>query len=297
MTPQIEPEIRLMSECSLTDAVNVWNEGFKGYFADMSQTVNGYLARIHNEGISPEFSLIAFHQDKAIGFLLSGIRENQGKMEAWNGGTGVVPEYRATGIGKVLVKAALQMYREKQVDTATLEAITQNERAIKLYRHFGYETVDRLVIFQHEGELKFPESGRHYSIRKVTPHEVGKLDFYQHSTPWQTQWQNLTRNNGEALIVVDHNDAPAAYALYRKLLDAAGAVLGIALFQCQVRPGCSDAEAIALCALREVYGPPALKCRRSTSNLSRTNELVCGLLENVGFTTFVEQFHMVKKVE
>ncbi|HXD30523.1 MAG TPA: GNAT family N-acetyltransferase [Pyrinomonadaceae bacterium] len=298
MPSPITPEIKLLSECSLADALLAWNEGFKGYFVDMTMSLDDYVSRLHYLFVSPELSLIAFHAGRPVGFLLNGIRVNNGKTVAWNGGTGVSPDLRGAGIGKALVQAALELYRKKEVEVATLEAVSTNERAINLYKSLGYEVVDRLIFLQRDGEVDFPKATQGYSVRASTPHEVGVLDFYDESTPWQTQWQTLTRNNGEALIVSASDGVEVGYALYRKQLDAQGSLIGIAMHQCRVRAGLGvdEAEAVAICALRQVYSPLEVDCHRTTNNFSSSQARILGILESAGFTTFIEQAHMSIKL-
>lgn len=296
MTSQITPEIRRLSESSLSEAVKIWNEGFVGYFVDMTISVDVYVSRLHYLFVSPELSLIAFHENKPVGFLLNGIRDNNGRKTAWNGGTGVSSDFRGAGIGKALVQAALELYRDNNVELATLEAICENERAIRLYQRLGYEVVDRLVFYQHDGAVLFPEIDGRYSIKSATPYEVGRLEFYDDSTPWQTQWQTLTRNRGEALVVVDAAGDEVGYALFRRQFDEHGTLKGIAMHQCNVRSDQADADAVATAALRHVYAPLDVSCHRTTNNFSASKTDICRLLENAGFTTFAQQVHMLNRL-
>ncbi|HEV7397834.1 MAG TPA: GNAT family N-acetyltransferase [Pyrinomonadaceae bacterium] len=290
--------IKPLSNASLADAVSVWNRGFQGYFIDMTLSIDDYLTRLHNESISPELSFIAYLDQTPAGFLLNGVRINAGKKLAWNGGTGVAPEYRGQGLGKLLVDAALKLYQQQHIEVATLEALSDNKSAIKLYQSAGYQIDDRLVFLEHDGDLTngLPQTRTGYAISAAAPAEVGRLDFYQPSVPWQAQWQSLMRNNGSALIVVDDAGGPVGYALYRKRLDEEGRLLGIALHQCAALPGHKEAESIAVAALRHAFAPVDKPCRRLTHNLSKTNELVCGILKNAGFHTYVEQVHMTNCV-
>jgi len=290
-------EIRRLSACSFEDAVKSWNEGFQGYFVDMTLSVDRYLSRLQGEGLSPEFSLMAFCDGTPAGFLLNGIRTNPGPKVAWNGGTGVSPKFRGCGVGKALMQSTMDLYREQGVEIATLEAISENEAAISLYRQFGYEVVDRLVFLRHKGALSeraFEQPNNHsYSAVQVAPYLVGGLGFYQELAPWQGHWRSLNRHNGEALIVSNANDAAVGYALYRKKRDEQGRTVEIALHQCVAIPG-SDTDAIIGCALWSVFAPLELECTRSTHNFSKSNEAVNRLLHETGFQSFIEQVHMVR---
>ena len=289
--------IRRLSECSFDDAVKTWNEGFQGYFVDMTLSLDRYLSRLQSEGLSPEFSLMAFCDGTPAGFLLNGIRTSPGPKVAWNGGTGVSPKFRGRGVGKALMRATVDLYQELGIQIATLEAIGENEPAISLYRQFGYEVVDRLVFLNHDGELNeraFGQLGNQaYSAVQVAPYLVGELEFYQESAPWQSHWQSLVRQDGEALIVSNAEGAAAGYALYRKKREQ-GRITEIALHQCVAIPG-ADAGAIIGCALRSLFAPLDLECKRSTYNFSKSNEAVLTMLTEAGFTSFIEQVQMVRK--
>lgn len=291
-------EIRRLSDCPLPDAVGIWNESFKGYFVDLTLTPAGYLKRLQNEEISQPHSLIAYSEGRPVGFLLNGLRNIGGLKVAWNGGTGVNPELRKHGVGQALVHAAIELYAAEGVDRATLEALSNNEPAIALYRKFGYEVVDRLIFLSHDETLNnFPagSGAKKYLARRAAPADVGELNFYRDSAAWQTQWQSLAWDNGEAVIVSDGN-TDIGYALFRKKFSGHEILESIALYQCEAAPDRNDAAEIVNAALEHVYGPLDVECRRTTSNLRRSNEIVLRILQQAGFTTFVEQVQMVKEM-
>jgi ribosomal protein S18 acetylase RimI-like enzyme len=300
MTQAQDIEIRRLSNCSFAEALKVWNEGFLGYFVDMTLTLDDYLARLQREGLSPECSLMAFVADRPAGFLLSGLRMNGDEKVAWNGGTGVVPEFRHTGVGKTLLSATLNLYRELDVEVASLEAISENHNAISLYQKFGYEVVDRLVSLKHHGQLQRQTStaatGGSYSVKPISVAAVSELAFYPRMVPWQAQWQSMAITNGEAVSVVDAAGVTVGYALYRRKREERGTLASIALFQCVADPQRDDQEAIVTAALEYLFSPFDLECRRATYNLGSPSQAADQILRRWGFAFFVEQVHMVLRL-
>ena len=291
-------EIKHLNNCSFQTAVEIWNRGFEGYAVNLTQTLDSLLARIISHGISVTDSLIAFLDNAPVGFLLNGLRTSGDTRIAWNGGTGVVPELRGTGIGKKLVEAAIDLYEERSVDIAMLEALSDNESAIRLYSSCGYKVSDWLTFLRHDDVLRdwiTPSTSERYRAVPVAPAAIGKLAFYYKSAPWQAQWESVALAGGESLVVLDAAGVQTGYALFKKRFAPEGNIESIGLFQCEVAPGRTDADQIALFTLRSVFEPQLGKVRRSGVNLRKSNELVVKLLGEAGFTTFVEQAHMVRK--
>jgi ribosomal protein S18 acetylase RimI-like enzyme len=283
-----------LSELPIEDVVSLWNQGFEGYFVNIHMSVDSFLTRVVNEGLSLEDSLAAHVDGQPVGIVVNGFREIEGKKVAWNGGTGIAPAYRGQGIGRKLMERNLELYDEQGVDLASLEALSQNEQAIKLYTRVGYTIIDRLAILQHLEPLApdiLQASTQHrYSTRKGQPGEVRSLPFYRHFSAWQTQWPSI--KDGNSLIVFHGNDA-VGYALYKRILDSDGSLSAISLYQCEAHPNRLDAEEILKAALLEIFHPVDVPCRRMTSNLRTSNMQLIHLLHRVGFTTLMEQVHMV----
>ncbi len=290
-------ELRRLNTCSFQTALDVWNEGFQGYFVDMTMSLDAFLARLATRGISPELSFIAFAGDQPVGFLVNGTRENAGRKFAWNGGTGVVPEFRGKGVGKVLVNAALDLYAKERVEIAMLEAISTNQPAIRLYESCGYEVVEELTFLETRKSIDNfvdPAAVSKYVLERVTPAVVGSLPFYRELSAWQGQWQSFAMTNGEAIIVVDSDRNSVGYALYEKKFDAQGKITRIALHQCEVAPNHSDAETVVSLALQNAFLTDPGECLRTTHNFRKSNSLVVDVLTKAGFITSIEQVHMIR---
>jgi GNAT superfamily N-acetyltransferase len=105
--------LRPLSDFPLTDVVDLWNEAFQDYAIPMQQTVDHLFARMARDGLSPSLSVIATIDDRPVGLVLNGIRTIRGMRIAWNGGTGVIPSFRRSGVGKAMIRYCLELYRRE----------------------------------------------------------------------------------------------------------------------------------------------------------------------------------------
>ena len=298
MIPSAELEIRKLSMCTFSQAVKVWNDGFEDYFFDMNVSLENYLRRLYTQELSPSFSFIAFVKGVPAGFVLNGIRIINEKKVAWNGGTGVIPQFRGKGIGKALIKESINLYRQQKVDTALLEVVSQNERAFSLYEEFGYRVIDSLYLLRCKEKLS-PDSfkiseKKPYRVRRVSPYFVGQLPFYNNTAAWQAHWQSVFLSGGEGLIVADALGKAAGYALFKKAYDGKGKISEIILYQLEVPSERADTETIVAAILKSVYSPLRAGCLRTAHNLSKSNYLVRELLIDCGFNVLAKQYHMAK---
>jgi GNAT superfamily N-acetyltransferase len=288
-------EIKRLSECTIDEGVKAWNVGFEGYYFDATTTAENFVNRLVMEGLSPRLSIVAFKNNQPVGIVKNGIREIDGKKVAWNGGTGVSSSHRKSGIGKALMNATLEIYREEGVHTATLEAIGDNQKAIALYEKIGYKTIDQLEHLELKGtlELNVPETS--YQVEKTVPQKIKFVPFYKSMNPWQTQWQSA--RDSEAIIIKDPTDhSIVSYAYYRQNYSPEGTPIGIVLFQCEANPDRKDAENILRFTLKQVFGTYS-DMRRIVPNLPiSASSLTHSVLNSLGFTPIAKQVYMVKEM-
>ncbi|MCA1038531.1 GNAT family N-acetyltransferase [Bacillus infantis] len=291
-------EIRRLSDCSINEAVTAWNKGFEGYFFNAATTPEKFVARMAAEGLSPDLSIIAFAEGEPIGIVKSGIREFRGRKIAWNGGTGVASSWRSKGVGRRLIEESIKIYKEKGVQMATLEAISENAKAISLYEKLGYQKVDDLEYLELKGRLeKNPLSladQKFYEVMSVYPQEVSALDFYKGTDPWQTCWQNAA--GGEALIALEGGNA-IGYAFFRKGFSAEGSHMATTLFQLEAEQGRNDRREIGAYLLSRIFGDFSDDIRRVIPNFPVSgNKEIYELLSAIGFTPAVNQVYMMKEL-
>ncbi|ASS66956.1 MULTISPECIES: GNAT family N-acetyltransferase [unclassified Paenibacillus] len=282
-----------LSECTLEEAVKVWNEGFAGYFVPIAMSVESFVNRLVLEELSPALSFVASRDNRAVGIVLNGIREVQGRKVAWNGGTGVAQEERGTGIGKAMIEHALELYREQGVHIATLEAIRENGRAIALYKSKGYEVADDMVYLACDSQL--PGLAADGDGGWTVAHGAAPdLKPYERLLPWQLQWPGC-RRDGQSMLVHEEGK-PVAFALYRRSFDPAGADIGVAISQLRVLDDREDREALLRFMLARIAEPGRSPYKRTVPML-RSDGALLRLLTELGFKpSNLEQVFMLQEL-
>lgn len=291
-------EIKRLTDCTFNEVLTAWNTGFEEYFVNLTMDIETFLRRFPAEDLSPSMSVVAFVDGEPAGLIVNGIRKIKGVKTAWNGGTAVAVKFRKQGVGRALMEATLDLYRQEGVQLAMLEAITGNDKAIGLYESLGYEIVDELEFLELKGKLDenpFPES-RGYSIRKAYPPQVGGLAFYKGGNPWQTHWQSA--KDAEAIILTDENGNDAGYAYFKKGFNGEGVHISTTLCQCEADESREDAKEVLQALLTKVFASFEEDIRRVVLNLPKEkSRLAHETLKGIGFTPFAYQVMMNREME
>lgn len=283
-------QIKKLHTCTFQEVVGLWNAGFQEYFQDMSVETDAFFSRLGSQGISIKHSIAAYIDQEPAGFVLIGLKTINGKKMAWNGGTGIVPKFRGKGVAKILMSENTRTLRELKVDSAILEVVTKNVKAIAAYQRGGYEIAADLVSLKRESEFKqIPFCGqRSYYSRKALPRETGNLPFYNYSTAWLNQWFNV--KDGESLMLYDIYGETVGYAIYKKIFDEQGQLSTIQLHHCEAKPEREDQKEIIRCALSYVFAPFDQPYKRETTDMP--NPIVVEILKEEGFEVLHEQYLM-----
>jgi GNAT superfamily N-acetyltransferase len=286
--------IKRFSELSFNEAISLWNESWKHYFSDMTMDLSRFLQKVAGEGISLENSVVAVYEGRLAGFVLNSFRTINGVQYAWNGGTAIAPDFRGMGIGKKLMSATLDIYQEQNVDKAWLEAIQNNEPAIKLYEKMGYETFEELTFLQHEGVIgNFGHNPKEMTVSAVTMHEVKELAFFNPLTAWQTQFASL---KDFSCVIASKDGTPCGYAVYKKGYKETGELAAIILYQCVVSPQTNIEDEVTTSLLNHIFGAEGVSCRRITMNIPKCDNALNRILTGSGFTVLVDQVHMARPI-
>jgi len=204
---------RMLSACPLDDAVTAWNDGFEGYYADMTVSAERLKRRLLQDGIIPEASILAYAGSRPVGIVLNAIGDVHGLRQAWNGGTAVAKDHRGTGVAREMLRRAIGLYVEYGVRLATLEAMSPNARAIALYAKSGYRVSGALhgLRAQHPKVVPVDDG---LVVEFVAPERLTSVPFYRKRATWPTLWPNA---RGAIAVIAAHGGTPAAYVLFRRV--------------------------------------------------------------------------------
>lgn len=285
--------IKRLSECTLNQALEAWNKGFEGYFFDATMDVDRFAAKLGQENISADLSIIAFEGETPIGLLLSGYKKIGENLVAWNGGTGVAATHRRKGIGKLLVEKACELYEEKGIHTSTLEAISKNDQAIALYESKGYKVVDHVVHLSLETSVEFNDSLEYYPVY-TSAQDAQYLSSYHYDTPWQSQWWCM--KDGLTLQLMGTDGETAAYAMFKRQYSPDGTLKAIVVTHCFIDKKQKDPDKVMDALFSHLFPSTVAPYQCTVAFFQTSNKEVYNYLTDKGFVMKVEQVWMKKAI-
>ena len=290
----MKPTFGTLENLTFKQAHELFVKGFEGYFIPMNLSLDAYVAKLGNEGISPALSVVMYDGDVPIGFVLQAVREERGQKIAWNGGTGIVPDYRGKKLGTLLMEQALNVLADQEVTVATLEALSMNTPAIELYKKVGYDVVDTLYFLESEGLLPYNEAvANEFSIKRIPAFQTIASDIFPTVVPWQVDPAITPKIGGETIVAEKDGEILAA-CLIRKRHTIGKEIEGVTLFQTIIKEDTEEGERALQAVLQEglLFQQPI---KRTSFNLLDTQQKTIPLLLDAGFTnTDISQVFMVR---
>ncbi len=152
-------------------------------------------------GMRPELSFGAFADGRIVSFILNGIGLYDGKLTAYDTGTGTLPEYRGRGLTDQIFAHSLTPLREAGVETYLLEVLTHNIPAVKIYERQGFEIAREFDCFAGAVDNVLAalaqKSSTEIVTQETTPQEIVPLIPWMDFAPsWQNSIESVKRNPG-----------------------------------------------------------------------------------------------------
>jgi RimJ/RimL family protein N-acetyltransferase len=207
------PEISFTPAAGLAlDALaDLFTRSFEAYFYPGITSTHTLARRVATEQIDLLRSPVLRVDGEPAGVALLARRGER----AWCGGFGVTTPFRGRGLAHRLAAALLDEAREAGAERLTLEALTRNTAALKVYERAGLRIVRRLLIVSWRPDDGWAELGAD-TLEERDPAEL-VLGRYLALHPVPAAWQreppallSLPELRGLAL---HENGAVIAYAL------------------------------------------------------------------------------------
>lgn len=183
--------IHTLENVDTEEIVQVFNRAFGDYRIKMRLSGKLFQQKMKVEQIHPAFSAGVFFRKRLVGFMLHAIDMEGHEIWAYNGGTGVVPEWRGHHFPEQMYAHLLVHFRENNISNCLLEVMDTNQRALHVYQKLGFEVLRHLECFS--GVVHFPKlpvlpQGMH--ILPVPPED---WDLFASCRDFEPTWQNTTR--------------------------------------------------------------------------------------------------------
>ena len=198
---------RLLTAADFSSLYACFLEAFSDYQVDMQISEQLFAQRLTRDGVQLEISTAAFDEDRMIGFYMNALGDWQGKLTAYDAGTGIIPDYRGRGVAQELFAFTVSRLKERGVSQYLLEVLTANERAIALYRKLGFVEVRRFAVLRSQQALETSDELAEVEIRRIEGPDWKLFQSFWDGYPsWQNSIAAVERSPNDRMILGAYMD-------------------------------------------------------------------------------------------
>jgi len=186
-------DIKNLNKISFEQLANCFNKAFSDYIVPVSVTSEYLKYRSKRQLIDFNLSYGAFAGDDLVGLVLIGVSESSEGKRLYNGGTGVIPEYRGRGLTKQIFSEVLTKARiDNSISGLSLEVIKGNDRALKIYEEIGFNAIRTLNFYSGYIKLNSDKNIQGILIRDFDLKEVEQLiPLWDFIPAWENGWDAI----------------------------------------------------------------------------------------------------------
>lgn len=168
-------KIKTLATVPFEEVIDCFLTAFNNYFVRLPDDPEYWRTRFLAARVNWDLSFGMFDGSQLVAYVIHGIDRHNGKLTAYNTGTGVLPAYRGRAIVDQLYSFAIPLLKEKGIQKCLLEVICENERALKVYERIGFDIKRKLRSFS--GTL--PEISSGEELQKWQYYKVLDQDLYE----------------------------------------------------------------------------------------------------------------------
>jgi ribosomal protein S18 acetylase RimI-like enzyme len=173
---------RTVAQCTSEEVTAAMVHCFQGYLVPMPLTPERYESRSRAENLDPFSSRLYYNEGAPAAVVMIARRGWTSRLAAM----AVAPDFRGRGLGKDVMRVALEEAAQRKDRTMILEVIEQNGPAVSLYTRLGFRPIRRLVGYDFDPH----HASNHVSdlelLREIDPLIVARLIAKDGETdlPW-----------------------------------------------------------------------------------------------------------------
>lgn len=189
-------EIKSLANVSSDQLFDVFQKAFAEY--EMQLKKEELLAMLKRRGFIPELSFAAFDGDSIVSFTFNGIDTFNGKLTAYDTGTGTLKDYQGKGLATHVFNESIPYLKEAGVEEYLLEVLQHNKGAVSVYTKIGFKIVRELYYFRKNTE-DIKNTIRHgalnYTLQPININDHHCLSaFWDVAPSWQNSLQSINRS-------------------------------------------------------------------------------------------------------
>ena len=243
-----------------------------------------YKKFVEKLNIDFELSPAAFSNGRIVAFVFTSLACYDGKLTAYNGGTGVIPDFRGQRLTSRLYKFIFPLLQQNSTDQCVLEVLTTNHRAIRTYERIGFKKSRYFNCFKLPSPPRL--KGTLMPGLKIAPCIEPDWHLFRSFNDVETSFldsQSLLQRNfkNEIIITAEYGDTTVGYVVYQRN----GRVSRIAVDRGYRQHGVGSAlvnHAFHDCRRKEL----------TVINVNREDKPIIRFFTGLGFVNEVDQYEL-----
>ena len=278
--------VRLLTKDDLPEMYNAFEVAFRDYPIPFRLSEEHFRKKFVDK-LKINFSLSAgaFADRKLKAFIFTSVSRYEGQITAYNGGTGVDPEYRGNGLTYQLYNYLIPRFKQENVTQCILEVLTENEPAINVYENIGFSKSKKFKCYKLNpaAPVTSKENMEIKIIRVESPNWKVYTKFFDYIPSYLDSRAMIEANlTNEVVVEAVLNEVAVGYAIFQPVI---GRISHIAVSPDQREKG------IGSMLLRQIYKESNSKALTIINVLEEAKTMACFLTRS-GFEIELDQYEM-----
>jgi ribosomal protein S18 acetylase RimI-like enzyme len=282
--------IKPFKPVDLTEMYLTFIDAFSDYPISFKLSKEQFVRKfVQKLNIDFNLSIGTFTYDGGMaGFIFTALNYYEGKLTAYNGGTGVRPRYRGNKLTPLMYDYLRPVLAEKKVKQCVLEVLSSNERAIKAYTNIGFEKTKYFQCYTSSSKVLNHNVKRSSYVDEIFEVKQPSWHLYEKFCDFQPSFLDTSRmitDNlaNETVIEARHDGVCVGYAIYQPSF---GRISQIGIESSKRRSG------IGSSIIHYIY-ETSLQKNLTIINVNDEAKGTKFFFESLGFENQIDQYEMI----